>query len=78
MTSSCSLFKMCPFQRRKVFKIMKRLILNTKRLLPSNRPFGNLGIGISASASARRHRHRDCKKFTLSCKVFIFAFRSFI
>ena len=57
---------------------MKRLILNTKRLLPSNRPFGNLGIGISASASARRHRHRDCKKFILSCKVFIFAFRSFI
>ena len=41
-------------------------------------------LEISASASRHQHwhwcwhRHRHCKKFILSCKVFIFAFRSFI
>ena len=43
---------------------------------------GHLKISVSTSRHQhwhwRRHRHRHCKRFILSCKVFIFAFRSFI
>ena len=44
ITYKCSLFKKCPFEIRKVFKNRKRLLLNTKSMLLSNKkemPFLN-------------------------------------
>ena len=37
MTNKCSLFKKCPFKIRKVFKNIKRLLLNMKSMLLSKK-----------------------------------------